>query len=158
VTSVSTCLWFDDQAAGAAAYYVSLFPNSRVLETTHYPEVGPRPAGMVLTVSFVLDGTQYEALNGGPQFKFSPAISLVAHCDTQEQADSLWERLSAGGQKGQCGWVTDKYGVSWQIVPRVMISMLASKDKPAAQRVFMALMKMTRVDIAAAQRAFDGKA
>jgi predicted 3-demethylubiquinone-9 3-methyltransferase (glyoxalase superfamily) len=155
--SVSTCLWFDDQSADAAAFYTSIFPNSRVLETTHYPEGGPRPAGMVLTVRFLLDGTEFNALNGGPQFPFSPAISLVANCDTQEQADSLWERLSAGGgKKGNCGWVTDKFGVSWQIVPRAMIAMLASKDKQAAQRAFMAMMTMTRIDMAAVQRAFDG--
>lgn len=157
MSNVSTCLWFDDKAAEAAAYYCGIFPNSRVLETTHYPEGGPRPAGMVLTVSFLLDGTEYLALNGGPQFEFTPAMSMVAYSNTQAEADSLWERLSTGGQKGQCGWLIDKYGVSWQIVPRKMIEMLAAKDAKAAARAFMAMMTMSRIDIAVVQRAFDGK-
>ncbi len=129
--TVSTCLWFDDQAQEAAAFYTSLFPNSRILDTKYYLEGAPRPAGSVLTVQFMLDGTEYLALNGGPHFKFSPAISLVAYCDSQEVADTLWHKLSDGGQKGQCGWLTDRFGVSWQ------------------------MMKMTQIDMAAVQRAYD---
>lgn len=121
---VSTCLWFDEQAQGAADFYVSLFPNSRILVTKYYLEGSPRPAGSVLTGQFTLDGTEYVALDGGPHFKFSPAVSLVANCSTQEEVDTLWRKLSEGGQEGQCGWLTDKYGVSWQIVPRELLKLL----------------------------------
>lgn len=121
---VSTCLWFDEQAQGAADFYVSLFPNSRILDTKYYLEGSPRPAGSVLTVQFTLDGTEYVELDGGPHFKFSPAVSLVANCSTQEEVDTLWRKLSEGGQEGQCGWLTDKYGVSWQIVPRELLKLL----------------------------------
>ncbi len=116
--NISTCLWFDDKAEEAAAFYVSVFPNSRILDTRHFVEGSPRPAGSVMTVQFTLDGRELVALNGGPNVKFSPAMSLVAYCDTQEEVDTLWRKLCAGGQEGQCGWLTDKYGVSWQIVPR----------------------------------------
>lgn len=122
MSKISTCLWFDSEAEEAAAFYVSLFPNSRILDTKYYLEGSPRPAGSVLAVQFTLDGTEYVALNGGPTFKFSPAVSLVAYCDTQEEVDTLWRKLSEGGHAGQCGWVTDKYGLSWQIVPRVLLS------------------------------------
>jgi predicted 3-demethylubiquinone-9 3-methyltransferase (glyoxalase superfamily) len=154
--TVSTCLWFDDQAKEAAEFYVSLFPNSRIVDTSYYLEGTPRPAGDVLTVSFVLNGTELLALNGGPQYKFTPAMSLVASCDTQEEVDTLWRKLSEGGQEVQCGWVTDKYGVSWQVVPRAMFKLLNSEDKAAAQRAFSAMMTMTKLDIAALQRAYDG--
>ncbi len=153
--TVSTCLWFDDQAQEAAAFYMSLFPNSRIIDTKYYLEGSPRPAGSVLTVQFTLDGTEYVALNGGPQFKFSPAVSLVAYCDTQEEADTLWHKLSEGGQKGQCGWLTDRYGVSWQIVPRALLKLLNTSDSAASQRAFAAMMKMTKLDIAAVQRAYE---
>jgi predicted 3-demethylubiquinone-9 3-methyltransferase (glyoxalase superfamily) len=156
VQSLSTCLWFDSQAAEAAAFYVSLFPNSRILETKYYLEGGPRPAGSVLTVRFTLNGTEYLALNGGPVFKFSPAISLVANCDTQEEVDTLWAELCDGGEEFECGWLTDRYGVSWQIVPRVMIEMLNTADKAASQRAFDAMLKMKKLDIAALQRAYKG--
>jgi predicted 3-demethylubiquinone-9 3-methyltransferase (glyoxalase superfamily) len=154
--NVSTCLWFDSQAEEAAAFYVSLFPNSSIVDTKHYLEGTPRPAGSVLTVQFTLDGTEYVALNGGPQFKFSPAMSLVAYCDTQKEVDTLWRKLCEGGQEGQCGWLTDKYGVSWQIVPRAMLKLLDTSDKAASQRAFSAMMKMKKLDIAALQRAYDG--
>jgi predicted 3-demethylubiquinone-9 3-methyltransferase (glyoxalase superfamily) len=152
---VSTCLWFDEQAQEAAAFYVSLFPNSRILDTKYYLEGAPRPAGSVLTVQFTLDGTEYVALNGGPHFKFSPAVSLVANCDTQEEVDTLWHKLSEGGQEGQCGWLTDKYRVSWQIVPRAMLELLNTADSTASQRAFSVMMKMTKPDIAAVQRAYE---
>ena len=154
--NVSTCLWFDDQAEEAANFYVSLFPNSRILETKRYHEGGPQPAGTVLTVQFMLDGTEYVALNGGPHFTFSPATSLIAYCDSQDQTDNLWETLSAGGVKGQCGWVTDKFGLSWQIVPRMLLDLLNTSDEAASQRAFSAMLKMTRLDIAVLQRAYDG--
>jgi predicted 3-demethylubiquinone-9 3-methyltransferase (glyoxalase superfamily) len=153
---ISTCLWFDDRAAEAAAFYVSLFPNSRILETTHYLEGAPKPAGTVLTVRFTLDGTEYVILNGSPQFPHSPAASLVAYCDTQREVDDLWRRLCEGGKPGVCGWLTDRYGVSWQIVPRPFLAMLGGGDAAASQRAFTAMMQMTKLDIAALKRAYDG--
>jgi len=154
---VSTCLWFDDQAQDAAEFYVSLFPNSRIIDTNYNLEGSPRPAGSVLTVTFSLDGTEYMGLNGGPVFTFSPAISLVAHCDTQEELDVLWRSLSEGGQEGQCGWLTDRYGVSWQVVPRMLQALLNTKNTAASQRMFTAMLGMTKLDIAALQRAYDGE-
>jgi predicted 3-demethylubiquinone-9 3-methyltransferase (glyoxalase superfamily) len=154
--NISTCLWFDDQAAEAAAFYVSLFPNSRILDTKHYLDGSQRPAGSVLTVLFTLDGTEFMALNGGPHFKFSPAMSIVAYCDTQAGVDSLWRRLCEGGQESQCGWLTDRFGVSWQIVPRALLELLDTPDVAASQRAFAAMMKMKKIDIAAARRAYDG--
>ena len=152
--TVSTCLWFDDQAQEAAAFYTSLFPNSRIIDTKYYLEGTPRPAGSVLTVRFTLDGTEVLALNGGPTFKFSPAVSLVAYCDSQAEVDTLWQRLCEGGQPSQCGWLTDKYGVSWQVVPRAMLELLNTADSAASQRAFAALMTMTKLDLAALQRAY----
>lgn len=154
--NVSTCLWFDDQAEEAAAFYVSLFPNSRIIDTKYYLEGAPRPAGSVLTVQFTLDGAEYVALNGGPHFPFTPAVSLVAYCDSQEAVDTLWRTLSAGGKEGQCGWLTDRYGVSWQVVPRALLKLLNTVDKAASQRAVSAMMKMTKLEIAALQRAYDG--
>lgn len=153
---LGTCLWFDDQAREAAAFYVSLFPNSRILATSHYPEGTPRPAGSVMTVQFTLDGAEYLALNGGPNFKFSPAISLVATCDTQEEVDTLWRRLTEGGEEGQCGWLTDRFGVSWQVVPRALPRLMTGTDTAASQRAVSAMMKMRKLDIAALQQAYDG--
>jgi predicted 3-demethylubiquinone-9 3-methyltransferase (glyoxalase superfamily) len=152
---VSTCLWFDDQALEAATFYVGLFPNSRIVDVKHYLEGSPRPAGSVLTVLFTLDGNEHVALNGGPHFKFSPAISLVAYCDTQAEVDSLWQRLSDGGKESQCGWLTDKFGVSWQVVPRVLLQLLNAADEAASRRAFAAMLKMTKLDIAVMQRAYD---
>ena len=140
---------------GAAAFYVSIFPNSRVTHTSHFLEGAPRPAGSVLTVEFTLDGNDYVALNGGPDYKFTPAISLVVHCDTQEQVDHYWNRLLEGGQEVQCGWLTDKYGISWQVVPRKLIEFFQSSDRAASQRAFTAMMGMRKLDIAALQRAYD---
>jgi predicted 3-demethylubiquinone-9 3-methyltransferase (glyoxalase superfamily) len=153
---ISTCLWFDDQAEEAAAFYVGLFPNSRIVDTKYYLEGTPRPAGSVLTVQFTLDGAECVALNGGPHFKFSPAMSLVANCDTQDEVDTLWRKLSEGGQEGRCGWLTDRYGVSWQVVPRALLDLLNTADKAASRRTFSAMMKMTKLDIAALQRAYAG--
>jgi predicted 3-demethylubiquinone-9 3-methyltransferase (glyoxalase superfamily) len=155
--NLSTCLWFDTQALDAAKFYVGVFPNSRIVDTTYYLEGAPAPAGTVLTVQFLLDGTEYLALNGGPVFKFTPAISMVAYIDTQREIDLIWERLCEGGQPGNCGWLTDRYGVSWQIVPRPMLEMLRAADKQAAQRAFSAMMKMTKLDLPTLRRAFEGR-
>ncbi|PHV10758.1 VOC family protein [Chitinimonas sp. BJB300] len=154
--STSTCLWFDNQALEAATFYVSLLPDSRILDTKFYLEGGPQPAGSVLTVQFLLAGTEYLALNGGPHFKFSPAISIVVYCDTQPEIDALWRKLLEGGQPSQCGWLTDKHGLSWQIVPRPFLKLMNSKDTAASQRAFAAMMQMTKLDIAVLQKAYDG--
>ena len=154
--SVSTCLWFNDQAEEAVSFYTSLFTNSRVIDTTYYLEGAPPPAGSVLTIQFTLDGTEYLALNGGPAFTFSPAVSMVAYCDTQGEVDRLWAAYSDGGQEGQCGWVTDRYGVSWQIVPRQLLALLNTPDRAASQRAFAAMMTMKKLNIAALQRAYAG--
>jgi predicted 3-demethylubiquinone-9 3-methyltransferase (glyoxalase superfamily) len=153
---VSTCLWFDTESLEAAEFYVSLFPNSRIVEVSHYLEGTPRPVGEVLMVRFVLNGAEYLALNGGPQYKPTPAMSLVAECDTQEEIDTLWQKLSEGGQEVQCGWVTDKFGVSWQVAPRDFLKLFNSDDKAASQRAFSAMMTMTKLDIAALERAYRG--
>jgi predicted 3-demethylubiquinone-9 3-methyltransferase (glyoxalase superfamily) len=151
---ISPCLWFDGRAEEAAKFYVSVFPDSRILGSTHYPEVAPRPAGSVLVVRFCLDGEEFTAINGGPQFTFSPAVSLVARCATQAEVDRLWSRLCDGGQEGQCG-LTDRFGVSWQVVPDALMAMINSTDKAAAQRAFTEMMSMTKLDIARLQRAYD---
>lgn len=153
--SVSTCLWFDDQAEEAVTFYVSLFPNSHIIDTKYYLEGTPRPAGSILTIRFTLDGTEYVALNGGAHFQFSPAVSLVAYCDTQSQVDALWVALTDGGAAGQCGWLTDRYGVSWQIVPRTVLRLLNTPDTTASQRAFDAMMQMTKLEIAAIERAYE---
>ena len=154
---VSTCLWFNGKAKDAAEVYVSLFPNSRVLEVTYFPEGAPVPAGTVLTVRLTLDGTEYLFLNGGPQYTLSPAASLLAQCATQAEVDRLWDALCDGGTPVQCGWLTDRFGVSWQVVPTAMFDLLFSKtDKAAAQRAFLAMMQMIRLDLPAIQRAYDG--
>lgn len=154
---VSTCLWFNGAAKDAADFYVSLLPNSRILEVTHFPEGAPVPAGTVLTVRLSLDGTEYLFLNGGPQYTLSPAASLVAWCDSQEEVDRLWDALLDGGQPVQCGWLTDRFGVSWQVVPSAMFALLFSKTDPAgAQRAFQAMMRMVKLDLPTVQRAFNG--
>lgn len=155
--SVSTCLWFDEQAEHAVAFYTGIFPNSRIVDTKYFLEGGPRPAGSVLTIQFTLDGTEYLALNGGPHFKFSPAISMVAYCDTQNELDVLWHKLTEGGEESQCGWLIDKFGVSWQVVPRPMLALLNTADTAASQRAFSAMMTMRKLDLTAIQRAYDGK-
>ena len=154
--NIYPCLWFDTQAEAAAQFYVSIFRNSRILSTSRYAEGMPLPAGTVLTVSFELDGKQFLALNGGPMFKLSEAFSLVVECDTQQEIDGLWEKLSAGGQEQQCGWLKDKFGLSWQIVPAKLGEWMQSGDPARSQRVMQALMPMVKLDIAALQRAYDG--
>jgi predicted 3-demethylubiquinone-9 3-methyltransferase (glyoxalase superfamily) len=156
--TISPCLWFDTQAEDAAAFYVSVFRNSRIVSTSHYGEAGPREAGMVLTVQFEIDGQVFTALNGGPEFTFSEAISFQIDCPTQDDVDYYWERLSAdGGEQGPCGWLKDKFGVSWQVVPDELEKLLADPDQGRAQRAMAAMLQMRKIDIAAVRAAADGR-
>jgi len=149
------CLWFDDQAAEAAQHYTSIFPNSSIGETTHYGPDMPLPEGTVLTVSFTLDGQEYVGLNGGPQFPFTEAISFQIMCRDQEEADHYWNRLTDGGEESMCGWLKDKFGVSWQVIPVEMMSLLQDPDPGRAQRATQAMLGMRRIDIAEIRRAAD---
>jgi predicted 3-demethylubiquinone-9 3-methyltransferase (glyoxalase superfamily) len=148
-------LWFDNQAEEAMNLYVSLFKNSKILSVTRYGEGGPGPQGTVMTATFQLDGQEFYALNGGPEFKFTEAISLFVNCETQEEVDELWEKLSEGGEKSQCGWLKDKYGLSWQIIPTALGQMLGDKDPKKAQNVMKAMLQMTKIDIATLRRAYE---
>jgi predicted 3-demethylubiquinone-9 3-methyltransferase (glyoxalase superfamily) len=151
-------LWFDTQGLEAAEFYVSVFPNSRVTDVTHYPEGGPQPAGTVLTVNFELDGQEYTAINGGPAFTFDEAVSLLVNCADQAEIDYYWDALTAdGGEESQCGWLKDKYGFSWQICPAGWEKMLTSGDTEAVRRAMDAMFTMKKLDLAALQAAFDGK-
>jgi len=150
---ITTFLWFDDNAEEAMKHYVSIFKNSKILSVTRNGKAGPGPAGTVLVGSFQIEGQEFTALNGGPQFKFTEAISLVVKCDSQKEVDDFWTKLSAGGAPGQCGWLKDKFGLSWQIVPRVLIELLQDKDPVKSQRVMQAMMQMTKIDIAGLERA-----
>ena len=154
---ITPFLWFDDKAEEAMHFYVSIFKNSKVVNVSRYGDAGPGPKGSVMTANFQLDGQDFIALNGGPMFKFTEAISLVVNCDTQQEIDECWEKLSEGGQPGQCGWLKDRYGLSWQIVPRIL-SQLVKKDAAASNRVMTALMQMKKLDIARLQAASDGNA
>jgi predicted 3-demethylubiquinone-9 3-methyltransferase (glyoxalase superfamily) len=148
-------LWFDTQAKEAAEFYVSVFPNSKITNVTHYGEAGPRPAGMVLTVDFVLDGQEYTGLNGGPQFIFDEAISLLINCADQDEVDYYWNALSEGGEEGQCGWLKDKYGLSWQVVPDELEKLVTDPDDGRAQRAMKAMLGMQKLDVAALRAAAD---
>jgi len=153
---IGPCLWFDNQAEEAAAFYVSTFANSRMLDSAVYLEGMPGPAGSTMVVRFMLDGVEFEALNGGPVFQFTPAISLVVTVDTQAEVDRLWDRMTSdGGEESQCGWLLDKFGVSWQIVPTALGEMLGSSDTAAAQRAAVAMLAMKKLDIAALREAFE---
>jgi predicted 3-demethylubiquinone-9 3-methyltransferase (glyoxalase superfamily) len=151
---ITPFLWFDGQAEEAANFYVSIFPNSKVSATSRYGEAGPGPKGSVMTIAFDLDGLSFTALNGGPMFKFTEAISLVVHCETQAEVDHYWDKLSAGGQQVQCGWLKDKYGLSWQIVPNALIELVQDKDPAKSQRVMAAMMQMKKIDIAGLRAAY----
>ena len=148
-------LWFDDQAEEAAKFYTSVFPNSRITKTFHYAEGMPKPAGSVMTVEFELDGEKFVALNGGPHYKHTPAISFVIDCDTQDEVDHFWNLLVEGGEPVQCGWLTDRFGVSWQIVPTVLPSLIGGPDPVRAKRAADAMMKMIKLDIPTLQSAYD---
>src|SRR5689334_8495690 len=154
---ITPFLWFDGQAEEAMNYYVSLIPNSRVLGITRVTDAGPGPKGSVLTANFMLNGTEFVALNGGPHFKFNEAVSFVINCETQEEVDRYWEKLSEGGSKGDCGWLKDKYGLSWQITPIQLLQMIQDKDQQKVGRVMTAMMKMKKLVISDLKRAYDGK-
>jgi predicted 3-demethylubiquinone-9 3-methyltransferase (glyoxalase superfamily) len=149
-------LWFDTEAEEAAEFYVSVFENSRIVNVTHYTEAGPREAGMVLTVEFELDGQRFVGINGGPDFKFDEAVSFEIKCETQEEIDYFWERLTEGGAESQCGWLKDRYGLSWQVVPTGMEELFADPDPARAERAMRAMLKMVKIDIAALRSAADG--
>lgn len=148
-------LWFDEKAEEAVRFYTSIFKNSKVLSVSRYGDAGPGPKGTVMTVTFELDGQQFIALNGGPQFKFTEAVSFLVNCKTQAEVDELWERLSKGGEKGPCGWLKDKFGLSWQIVPTALGEMLQDKDPARSQRVMKAMLQMSKIDIEGLRRAYD---
>ncbi|MDO8249734.1 MAG: VOC family protein [Rhodoferax sp.] len=152
---ITPFLWFDTQAEEAMNFYISIFKNSKILSVNRYGEAGPGPKGSVMTASFLLDGQEFVALNGGPEYKFTPAISFVVNCETQEEVDAFWDKLSAGGRADQCAWLQDKFGVSWQIVPTVLVKLLSDPDPVKAQRVMAAMMKMKKIDIVALQRAHE---
>ena len=159
---IAPFLWFDDQAEEAAKFYTSVFKNSKVGKITHYGEAAEkaarRPAGSVMTVEFELEGQKFTALNGGPVFKFNESISLVVNCDTQEEVDYFWEKLTAGGgQESECGWLKDKFGLSWQVVPRALIDMLQDKDPKKSERVMKAVLQMQKLDIKILKDAYTGK-
>lgn len=154
---ISTNLWFDRDAEEAAKFYVSLFPNSKITKTLRYGDGAPLPKGTALQVAFELDGTEYLALNGGPHYKLSPAVSLVIKCDDQPEVDRLWDKLlKDGGQPSQCGWLTDKYGLSWQVIPKAFLKMMDDTDEKRLGRVFGAMMQMVKLDMPVLQKAYDG--
>ncbi|CAD6872291.1 VOC family protein [Methylomonas fluvii] len=144
---ITPFLWFDDQAEQAMNFYLSIFKDSKVLSINRYGDAGPGPKGGVMTASFELNGQVFTALNGGPVYKLSPAISFVVHCETQAEVDHYWEKLSAGGKPNQCAWLDDKFGVTWQIVPNILIELLSDPDPVKAGRVMQAMLKMTKIDI-----------
>jgi predicted 3-demethylubiquinone-9 3-methyltransferase (glyoxalase superfamily) len=150
------CLWFDGNAEEAMRFYASVFPSVKFLDEMRYTEAGPGPAGSLLAVTVEIEGQRFVALNGGPQFKFTPAVSFLVNCDSQEEIDRLWGRLCEGGTPIQCGWVTDRYGLSWQIVPRALSRMLMDRDAGRAARVARAMFKMIKLDIATLTRAYAG--
>jgi predicted 3-demethylubiquinone-9 3-methyltransferase (glyoxalase superfamily) len=158
VQKIVTNLWFDAQAEEAANFYCSLFPDSKVLNIARYGSAGPGPEGQVMVVDFQLAGQRFTGINGGPEFNFSEAISLLINCESQEEVDRYWDALLAdGGEPSQCGWLKDKYGLSWQVVPREMDEMIASTDAAAAQRAMAAMLKMVKLDLGELKRAYAGE-
>lgn len=157
---ITPFLWFDDKAEEAVNFYVSIFKNSKIGAITRYDEASEkaagRPKGSVMTVEFQLEGQEFVALNGGPHFKFTEAVSFVVNCETQAEVDHYWEKLSAGGEEVQCGWLKDKYGLSWQVTPKVLTEMLKDKDAAKSKRVMEAMLKMKKIDIPTLQRAYEG--
>ena len=152
---ITPFLWFDNKAEEAMNFYVSIFKNSKILSVVRYGEAGPGPKGTVMTAKFQLAGQDFVALNGGPHFKFTEAISFVIDCETQEEVDEYWERLSEGGAESQCGWLKDKYGLSWQVVPRILVKLLQDKDAGKSQRVMKAMLQMKKIDIETLKRAAE---
>ena len=153
---ITTFLWFDNNAEEAVNFYISVFKNSRVIGSARYGETGPGPKGTIMTIDFELDGVRYNALNGGPNFKFTEAMSLVVHCQTQEEVDYYWEKLSEGGQIIECGWLKDKFGLFWQITPDLLLELLQSDDDQKVDRVMKAMMQMKKLDIEGIRKAAEG--
>ena len=153
---ITPFLWFDKEAEEAANYYVSIFKDAKILEVSRYGGAGPGPKGSVMVVKFSLDGMEFLALNGGPGHPFTDAVSLVVNCETQAEVDHYWEKLGAGGQEVACGWLKDKYGLSWQVTPVILVQYLRDKDPAKSRRVMEAMMKMVKLDIAAIEKAYEG--
>ncbi len=153
---ITPFLWFDNQAEEAVQFYVSVFKNSEIIKIIRYGDDGPGPTGTVMTIGFMIESQEFAALNGGPQFRFSQAISFVVNCRTQEEVDEYWENLSAGGEKQPCGWLKDKFGVSWQVVPGILSEMLNDKDPVKAGRVMAAMLRMNKIDIQVLKQAYNG--
>ena len=154
---ITPFLWFDDNAEEAANFYVSVFKNSKLLNVSRYGDAGPGPKGTVMTVEFEIDGLGFVALNAGPRFKFTEAISFVVNCETQEEVDYYWERLSEGGEKSRCGWLKDQFGLSWQVTPTILDKLMADKDPVKSQRVMERMLQMDKLDIEPLQRAYEGQ-
>jgi predicted 3-demethylubiquinone-9 3-methyltransferase (glyoxalase superfamily) len=154
---ITTNLWFDTESEEAAAFYTSIFPNSRIVSTAHYTEAGPREAGMVMTVEFELDGQRFVAINGGDQFKFSEAISLQVNCEDKDEVDYYWEKLTDGGEEGPCGWCRDRFGLSWQVTPQGMDEIFGDPDPKRAERAMKAMFGMKKLDVEALRAAADGE-
>ena len=154
---ITPFLWFDGKAEEAMHFYTSIFKNSKIGKVTRYGEAGPGPKGTVMSATFQLEGQEFLALNGGPQFKFTPAISFFVNCETQGEVDELWEKLSAGGATNRCGWLQDKYGLSWQIIPSILGEMLGDKDPKKAQNVMKAMLQMEKIDIKRLKQAYEEK-
>jgi predicted 3-demethylubiquinone-9 3-methyltransferase (glyoxalase superfamily) len=152
---ITPFLWFDNKAEEAVNLYVSIFKNSKVISVARYGDAGPGPKGTVMTAQFQLEGQEFIALNGGPQFQFTEAVSFVVNCETQREVDELWAKLTEGGQESQCGWLKDKYGLSWQIVPTILPRLLTDKDPKKSQSVMQAMLQMKKIDIQALQQAYD---
>jgi predicted 3-demethylubiquinone-9 3-methyltransferase (glyoxalase superfamily) len=155
VNEITPCLWFDTEGEEAAKFYTSVFPNSKIVKTTHYGSAGPRPEGTVMTVEFELDGEPFVALNGGPDFTFNEAVSFQVFCETQGEVDSYWDKLAEGGEEGPCGWLKDKFGLSWQVIPRALPRLLSSPDTEKAQRVMSAMLEMKKIEIDELERAAE---
>ena len=150
-------LWFDDNAEDAVKFYTAVFKNSKIGDVRRYGDAGPGPKGSVMSATFQIEGQEFMALNGGPHFKFTPAISFFVNCETQAEVDELWEKLLAGGETMQCGWLKDKFGVCWQIIPKALGELLGDKDPQKSQRVMKAMMKMIKIDVVELRRAYEGK-
>jgi predicted 3-demethylubiquinone-9 3-methyltransferase (glyoxalase superfamily) len=153
---ITTFLWFDGNAEEAANHYTSIFEDSKILNVTRYGDAGPGPKGSVMTVTFQLEGQEFIALNGGPQFKFTEAISLFVNCETQKEVDELWSKLTAGGEESQCGWLKDKFGLSWQIVPKALFKLLQDPDPQKAKRVMEAMLQMRKIEVGLLEKAAAG--
>src|SRR5579872_1781141 len=155
--NITPMLWFDNNAEEAVDFYASIFPQTKIGKVLRYSEAGPGPTGSVMTIAFELNGQEFVALNDGPIYKFTPAVSFVVHCETQEEVDTYWDKLSAGGAPNVCGWLQDKYGLSWQIVPNALLRVIQDKDRNRANRMVQAMLQMTKLDIAGLQAAYDAE-